>query len=246
MHICLSAACSIDGYMDDTSNQRLILSSDEDLLDIQRERSLCDAILVGAGTLRADNPRLSIREPPLVDARLRNGLPAQPIKITLTATGNLDPNGQFFQQGTQEKIVLCPTGVVTSLKSRLDGWATVIGIDAPITARRIAHVLQERGVRHLFVEGGVLVLSLFLSEGIFDRFRLAIAPFFVGEKGISRFQLQHALVANRQERLSIGSVRLLGDTTVIDYLHSRGRQTTRHDFETVSDTPVSSIVETNV
>ncbi|WP_425220081.1 dihydrofolate reductase family protein [Ralstonia solanacearum] len=65
----------------------------------------------------------------------------------------------------------------------------MIGLDGPISARSIANTLQRRGVRHLFVEGGTRVLSMCVSEAVFDRFRLAIAPCFVGRAGASRLQL---------------------------------------------------------
>ncbi|GLQ94404.1 RibD family protein [Dyella acidisoli] len=220
MRIHLSAACSIDGYMDDTSQRRLVLSSAEDLLDIQRERAQCDAILVGAGTVRADNPRLSVREPQLVEERIRNGLSPQPVKVTVTASGDLDPEAHFFQSNGQENIVLCPAPIAGALRSRYARSATVIGMEGPISARAIAHTLQRKGIRNLFVEGGGRVLSMFLSERIYDHFRLAIAPFFVGDAGAPRLRLLPHLASH--DRLVVRQVRLLGDTTVIDYDLARG------------------------
>ncbi|MEF3060442.1 dihydrofolate reductase family protein [Ralstonia solanacearum] len=72
--------------------------------------------------------------------------------------------------------------------SRYAGLACAIGLDGPISARSIANTLQRRGVRHRFVEGGTRVLSMFVSEAVFDRFRLAIVPCFVGRVGASRLQ----------------------------------------------------------
>jgi 5-amino-6-(5-phosphoribosylamino)uracil reductase len=222
MRIHLSAACSIDGYMDDTSRKRLILSSDEDLLDIQRERAQADAILVGAGTVRADNPRLSVREPSLIEERLRNGLLPQPIKVTLTASGDLDPQAHFFQSDGPASIVLCPLPLAAALRTRYGTAATVVGMDGPLSARAIIQALQRQGIRHLFVEGGSRVLSMFLSERVYDRFRLAIAPFFVGDAGAPRLRLSSYLASHRHDRLIATQVRLLGDTTVIDYDLARG------------------------
>ncbi|ATJ88899.1 RibD family protein [Ralstonia solanacearum] len=227
MRIHLSAACSIDGYMDAASDARLVLSSPEDLLDIQRERAQSDAIFVGAETIRADNPRLTVREPPLIAQRIRRGLPPQPIKVTVTTTGNLDPNAHFFRQGAQETIVLCPSATTADLQSCYAGLACVIGLDGPICARGIANVLQRRGVRHRFVEGGTRVLSMFVSEAVFDRFRLAIVPCFVGRVGASRLQLWHDRMWDPSFRLVAARVRLLGGTTVVDYEFVRGDQAAR-------------------
>jgi 5-amino-6-(5-phosphoribosylamino)uracil reductase len=222
MRIHLSAACSIDGYLDDTSRKRLILSSDEDLRDIQRERAQSDAILVGAGTLRADNPRLSVREPPLIEERIRNGLSPQPVKVTLTASGDLDPDAHFFQSEGPASIVICPSTITAALRSRLGTSATVLGIPGAMSARAVAQVIQRQGIQNLFVEGGSRVLSMFLSERIYDRFRLAIAPFFVGDAGAPRLRLSSYLASHRHDRLIARQVRLLGDTTVIDYDLARG------------------------
>ena len=95
-YVLLSAAVSVDGYIDDASDRRLLLSDAADLDRVDGLRAGCDAILVGAGTIRRDNPRLLVRSPASRDARLASGLPASPVKVTLTRGGDLDPAASFF------------------------------------------------------------------------------------------------------------------------------------------------------
>src|ERR1700722_1137491 len=90
----LSCAVSIDGYLDDASPDRLILSGPEDLDEVDALRAAADAILVGAGTIRADNPRLLVRDPARIAAREAAGKPPHPLRVTLTATGDLHPAPQ--------------------------------------------------------------------------------------------------------------------------------------------------------
>lgn len=69
-HVLLSAAQSLDGFLDDTSPERLVLSTEDDFAVVDRLRAEADAIFVGAGTVRADNPRLLVRSPELRKWRL--------------------------------------------------------------------------------------------------------------------------------------------------------------------------------
>ncbi len=62
-YVVLSCAISLDGCLDSTGPDRLVLSGAEDLDRVDAERSAADAILVGAGTIRRDNPRLLVRAP---------------------------------------------------------------------------------------------------------------------------------------------------------------------------------------
>src|SRR6516164_6886192 len=92
----VSCAVSADGCLDDASGDRLILSGPEDLDEVDELRSAADAILVGAGTIRADNPRLLVRDDSRVAAREAEGRPPHPLRVTVTATGDLDPAARFF------------------------------------------------------------------------------------------------------------------------------------------------------
>src|SRR6185312_6006122 len=103
----LSCALSIDGYLGSASPRRLELSNDADFDRVDAVRASCDAILVGAATVRLDNPRLLVRSPTRREARTARGLPPTPIKVTVTERVGLDPQADFFTAGEIEKLVYC-------------------------------------------------------------------------------------------------------------------------------------------
>ncbi len=87
---------SVDGRIDDTGPERLMLSGPEDLARVDELRASVDAIVVGANTVRRDNPRLLVRSPRLRAERMAAGRSEQPLRVTLTTTGDLDPAARFF------------------------------------------------------------------------------------------------------------------------------------------------------
>ena len=104
----LSCAVSVDGCLDDASAERLVLSGPEDLDEVDQLRAAADAILVGAGTIRADNPRLLVRDPARVARRMAAGLPPHPLRVTVTATGDLDPAARFFAAAAAPRWCTAP------------------------------------------------------------------------------------------------------------------------------------------
>jgi len=95
-YVLISCAMSVDGRIDDVSPDRLILSCPADLDRVDELRASCDAILVGANTVRRDDPRLLVRSPERRAARVAAGKPAYPLRVTVTATGDLDPGARLF------------------------------------------------------------------------------------------------------------------------------------------------------
>ncbi|WP_409496359.1 dihydrofolate reductase family protein [Amycolatopsis sp. cmx-11-12] len=203
-HVLLSAAVSLDGYLDDATDTRLMLSNEDDWARVDGLRAASDAILVGANTVRTDNPRLLVRSPDLVAERVAAGRPEQPAKVTLTRSGSLDPAAQFFTVGDAEKVVYAPPGVVTGVK------ATVVEL---IGLREMLADLHSRGVRRLMVEGGGAIHTQFLTEGLVDELHLAIAPFFVGDPRAPRFTGPGAFPRG----LTLTGTTRLGDIAVLEY-----------------------------
>lgn len=158
----LSAAVTADGFLDDNTPERLIISTPEDWDEVHRLRAAHDAILVGAETLRRDNPALRVRN--------HDGQ-SDITKVTLTGSGCIDISLRFFTEGNAERYVFS-----TQEMPELSNIATVISTNDPITARLIVTELEKRGIERLFVEGGGRVLQMFLDEGMADTLRLAVNP----------------------------------------------------------------------
>ena len=104
---------SVDGRIDDASPERLMLSGPADLARVDELRASCDAIVVGATTVRRDNPRLLIRDPALRARRLAAARPEHPVRVVLTASGDLDPSAP--PSGAVPRYDL--TDVLTTAKS---------------------------------------------------------------------------------------------------------------------------------
>src|SRR6202034_3133139 len=137
------------------------LSNDADFDRVDSERAASDAILVGANTIRRDNRRLLVRSEPPQPERARHGLPPSPAKVTITATGDLDPGKSFFTAGGPEvaRLVYCPTPAVAPVTGRLvpSPGLELIGAGEPVDLAGVLADLSKRGVRRLFAEGGTTI-----------------------------------------------------------------------------------------
>src|ERR1700690_3332319 len=98
---------SVDGHIDDTSGTRLVLSGGGELGPGDEGRSSCDAICVGAATVRRDDPRLVLRSAERRARRAAAGQPEDPIKVPVTVSGNLPAKARFFTVGSTARIVYC-------------------------------------------------------------------------------------------------------------------------------------------
>jgi len=213
----VSCAVSLDGYLDDTSPARLMLSGPEDLDEVDELRSRADAILVGAGTIRADNPRLLVRSPARVAARTAAGRPAQPLRVTVTAAGQLDPRARFFT-GPGTPLVYAAAGAAAALRENLAGQAVVIDAGARPSLAAVLHDLHaERGVRTLLAEGGARILRDLLALNLADELRLAVAPFFVGDDRAPRFALPAPYPQTPASPMALLSLRQVGNVAVHHY-----------------------------
>jgi riboflavin-specific deaminase-like protein len=225
-YVLLSCAISADGYLDDARPQRLILSGPADLDRVDEVRAGCDAILVGAGTVRRDDPRLLIRDPRRRARRAARGLPEHPARVTLTATGDLDPRARFFAPGA-ERLVYCATPALPRARARIGDQAVIIDAGDPLTLDFVLNNLAERSMARLLVEGGAHVLAEFLacerSRELADELHLAVAPFFVADPAAPRLNLPSPPNPNGPSSpMTLAEVRRLDDVVLHRYLLGPG------------------------
>jgi 5-amino-6-(5-phosphoribosylamino)uracil reductase len=212
----LSCAVSLDGYLGDRS-PRLALSNDTDFDRVDDVRASCDAIMVGAVTVRTDNPRLLVRSAARRERRAARGLPPSPMKVTVTERGDLDAESNFFTAGEAEKLVYTSRPRVPDARARLGPVATVVDGGRRVRMRRLSEDLADRGVARLMVEGGGVVHTQFLSDDLVDELQLVVAPVFVGDSSAPRFVSDGRFPWNAQRRAKLAEVRQIGDVVLLRY-----------------------------
>ncbi|GAB3586363.1 hypothetical protein GCM10027406_36310 [Leifsonia lichenia] len=239
-YVTLSCAVSLDGYLDTARPPRLALSNAEDFDRVDQVRADSDAILVGARTIRLDNPRLLVRSAARQGRRTESGLWHSPWKVTVTASGDLDPRSAFFTEGDTTKLVYCPRGEERRIRRRLGSAAHVVALGDEVRMADLLSDLRDRGVLRLMVEGGGTTLTQFLADELADELQLAIAPVFVGDRRAPRFVGDALFPWTGERRAALAETRTIGDVVLLRYaLSSRFEQSARADraAEVVSATP---------
>nr|BFD83999.1 dihydrofolate reductase family protein [Streptomyces sp. Xyl84] len=240
-HVLLSAAVSLDGCLDDTGPSRLLLSGPADFDRVDGVRASVDAILVGAGTVRADNPRLLVNSPERRAARVAAGRPEHPLKVTVTASGELDPRARFWHTGGEKAVYTTDegaerlrragigTGAGPGAGGRTDDAGADAGAGAGAGAAAVSvvalgagldwhavleHLHDVHGVRRLMVEGGGTVHTQLLQRQLADELHLVLAPLLVGDPGAPRL---FGPGGYQRGRLRLVETRALGDVVLMRY-----------------------------
>jgi 5-amino-6-(5-phosphoribosylamino)uracil reductase len=213
----LSCGVSLDGYLDSAEVDRLPLSNDADFDRVDDVRASCDAILVGAATVRNDNPRLLVRSAQRRHARLARGACPSPVKVTVTRHADLDACARFFAAGEGEKVVYCASNALDEAQERLASVATIVDAGEPVTMQWVSEDLWRRGVRRLMVEGGGSIHTQFLTTGLADELDLVVAPFFVGDSRAHRFVGDGEFPWHPGRRATLAEVRQIGDVVLLRY-----------------------------
>ncbi|GAA4901447.1 5-amino-6-(5-phosphoribosylamino)uracil reductase [Stackebrandtia albiflava] len=216
-YVLLSAATSLDGCLDDTTDRRLLLSNPADFAEVDAERARADAVLVGAGTVRADDPRLLVRSAEARARRLAEGRAESPLKVTVSRRGDLDPDAAFFTAGDVGKLVYV-TDPEAAVSARVAEAATVVRATG---WPGVLSDLAARGVARLMVEGGASVHRQLLAAGLVDELRLSVAPFLIGDPEAPRFPGTGDFPYGPDSPLRLVECRALGDMVSLRYIVNR-------------------------
>jgi len=201
-------AQTLDGRIATLSGSSQWIGGRGDLLHTHRLRALCDAVVVGAGTVAADDPRLTTREATGPD----------PVRVVLDPSARLPAERTVFQGGP-------PTLHVVAEDAHPHGAAETLrlprGASGGLDLRALLDALAARGLSRIFVEGGGETVSRFLAAGLLDRLHLTVAPMILGS-GRPAFILPEASRIDEGLRFS-WTVFPMGDDILIDAAILRAR-----------------------
>ena len=164
---------SLDGFIATHSGDAITVTGPENILHLHRLRALCDAVIVGAGTVFADNPRLT--------TRLVAG--SNPVRVILDPACRLPETHHVFSDHEALTLRVCAAGSTAAAQARARGEQTleVAVHEGALDLKDLLRQLRALGCSRIFVEGGGVTVSSFLSAGLLDRLHIAIAPLLIGE-----------------------------------------------------------------
>jgi diaminohydroxyphosphoribosylaminopyrimidine deaminase / 5-amino-6-(5-phosphoribosylamino)uracil reductase len=163
---------SLDGFIATPSGDSSYVTGSENILHLHRLRALCDAVVVGALTVEADNPRLTTR---LVQGR-------NPLRVVIDPQCRLAPSLRVFADDEAATLRVCARGAagVRQARARGEDVLEVAAERGRIDLDELLEQLHARGCWRVFVEGGGVTVSSFLEAGLLDRLHVAVAPLLIG------------------------------------------------------------------
>ena len=164
---------SLDGFIATRTGDSQFVTGHENILHLHRMRALSDAIVVGAGTVAADDPQLTTRHVP----------GPNPLRVVFDPARRLTSEYRIFSDATAPTWYCCARELIRPAETHV-GRALIVGIDAPEAGAAVTDVrrlLRERGCARIFVEGGGVTVSAFLEANLLDRLQMAIAPLIIGD-----------------------------------------------------------------
>lgn len=160
---------SLDGHIATGSGDSYYVTGPDNVRHLHRLRALCDAVIVGAGTVARDDPQLTVRH---VEG-------ANPVRVILDPRGQLTATHRVFSDGLSSTLVVHAEGT----RVAAPGNAELLLVPCPhgrLDLRALLAELHARGLTAVFVEGGGATVSGFLEAGLLDRLHVAIAPLVTG------------------------------------------------------------------
>jgi len=163
---------SLDGFIATHSGDSQFVTGHENILHMHRLRALCDAIVVGAGTVAADDPQLTTRQV----------TGPSPLRVVLDPMRRLGEHHKVFHEPSAATLYVCGASTIGPGETHVGRASLVAVAETPngLDVTAVLRLLRARGCHRVFVEGGGVTVSMFLQASLLDRLQVAVAPFIIG------------------------------------------------------------------
>jgi 2,5-diamino-6-(ribosylamino)-4(3H)-pyrimidinone 5'-phosphate reductase len=218
--VYINMAATVDGKITSAAREHPRFTSDNDRREMDRLRAEADAILIGARSLRADDPPLHVRTEEMRAHRRSLDKPEGLLRVLVTASGRFDPTSRFFDKtGAGARCIIAtvedaPDERFTAVSGRAEIWK--IGRDE-VDLKELLRKLAERGVERLLVEGGGQLNWTFVRDDLVDEVYVTIAPVLLGGRDAPTLLEGDGLSMALQRRLRLEEVRREGDELFCRY-----------------------------
>ena len=177
----VNVAMSADGKLSTRERRQVRISGPADFARVDRIKAGSDAVMVGIGTVLADDPSLTVKSPDLQAMRIARGMPGHPVRIVVDSKARTPPDASILHKGEGQRIIACSERADPEKKAMLGCSATVLvagrdRVDLPL----LLSLLHERGIKRLLVEGGGTLIAGLFSAGLVDELTCFVGNMIIG------------------------------------------------------------------
>ena len=221
-HATVVLAMTADGKIADHSRSPARFSTATDRFHLEQQIALVDAVLFGAGTLRAYGTSLPISNPQLLQARQQNSKPPQPVHIVCSASASLDPHLRFFSQSLPRWLLTTAAGAQSWQES---GFERIVVADAqkepyhdsPIDWVKAFTQLVKLGIEKVAILGGGQLVASLLAQHLIDEVWLTVCPLIFGGVDAPTPVEGTGLLAQQAQSLELLSVERIDQEIFLHY-----------------------------
>lgn len=217
MDVVVNAAVSADGKLAARTREQLRISGEEDFARVDQLRASVDAIMVGVGTVLADDPSLTLDDDALVEERIDRGDDPQPARIVADSHARTPPDATILDDAARTYVLASEATPEEHLRSiEGAGATTIVAGEDRVDLRDAFTILAGQGIESIMVEGGgELIFSLF-AAGLVDELSLYVGSMIVGGRDAPTLADGEGFVGD-YPRLELQSVERLDDGVVLEY-----------------------------
>lgn len=217
-YILLNYALSLDGKLSTEHRDPVRFTSRIDRGLMDEIRADADAVLIGAGTLRAEDPPVRINAARRRDERRRRGKPPHPVSVILSRSMRLPGAGRFWKDDQVERIIATTQQAEEARVLPFRDLAEVIRVGrTTVDLHAFCRILSDRGIGRLLVEGGGEVNMAFWEAGLVDEVYLTLCPVVIGGRTAPTAADGTGFASDRFSRLSLIESRQVGQEMFLRY-----------------------------
>ncbi len=176
--VYINSATSVDGKLSSVERRQVRISCQEDRERVKGLRADSDAIMVGIGTVLADDPHLRIKSEELRKRRVDRGLPKTPLRVVVDSRARTPADAKVLGDG----CILAVSGAAPSrrLEKLLERCEIVTLGAVRVDLSELLCALHKKGVRRLMVEGGATLNFALVEAGLVDEMSVYVGPLIIG------------------------------------------------------------------
>lgn len=179
----VNVAMSADGKLSTRERRQVKISGKEDFLRVDRLKAECDAVMVGIGTVLADDPSLTVKDAGLKELRRLSGMDEHPVRVVIDSTARTPPDASVLTKGSGKRVVAVSCRAKQEQIAQLRTRATVIVAgEKEVDLATVMDELGTMGISRVMVEGGGTLIAALFAAGLVDEVYTFVGNIIIGGK----------------------------------------------------------------